>query len=293
MSGDLFAPSRPTRSVWAALGASAVLHVLTLSLLVLAFQARTPLPHFALDGGLESRHGRRLMEVSWLLSVRYHEFLRNPAETHSFCQLSALRDAIPAETPDMLALRARPVRLAQRTRPGRPVELAWLPAISKYTPFLNTPLTVVMLLLPFCSLQDGPAGPAGRMLLQVATIDNCVSLSASGVVTFTCPVEITPATGTTSFAASIAPLTVKSGIQKGAVGIDAPPVVNVVPSAPDADATTNTPLGFIVIDSGLVSPNGPTVPNLYIDTQNPTTNAILIAEGTTPVAGPIGEIKIL
>lgn len=70
MSGDLYAPQRPRRGVWVALaGASAILHVLTLALVVLAFQSRAPLPQYAPEAAGQAvdaalgRHGRALLEV--------------------------------------------------------------------------------------------------------------------------------------------------------------------------------------------------------------------------------------
>ena len=61
MSGDLYAPRRGNRGLWAAVGACAVLNVVTLSLLVLAFTGRSPLSPF--EGAVEDRHGRSLLTV--------------------------------------------------------------------------------------------------------------------------------------------------------------------------------------------------------------------------------------
>ena len=59
MAGDLYAPPRRNRGVWAAFGAMAVVQALTLCLLVLQ-RGGAPLPVE------ESRHGRSLLAVSQL-----------------------------------------------------------------------------------------------------------------------------------------------------------------------------------------------------------------------------------
>lgn len=75
MSGDLYAPRRGNRGLWVAVAGSAVLHVVTLSLLVLAFQGRAPLP-LAPEGEVaEGRHGRSLLEVS---DKELRLFVRSP-----------------------------------------------------------------------------------------------------------------------------------------------------------------------------------------------------------------------